>query len=260
MSAPVFLYLLERGATAWRKAASARDVTALGETWTASSISHSDVEMSGEAERDAVKLTLPITEDFAADTVFNRPETQATISIYRFDRDDSSYELWWSGRVTAPEVGDGVVELVCDPDVTALAQATLPRIYMRHCPHAVYYGECRLNRALFRVEATVTAISGALVTISGTSDSFSGGFVEASNGDLRGIKAHSGQVMTLDRKMPALAVGQIIGLYPGCARTPSACRGFANADNPSGTNIENYGGFRWMLTGEKNPFAGSSVT
>lgn len=54
-----------------RFAASSRDVLALGSLWRGSSISSSDTEMSGEAERDAVKVVLPLTDTFANDYVKN---------------------------------------------------------------------------------------------------------------------------------------------------------------------------------------------
>ena len=99
MSRPVFLYLFERQSEVVRKAASPRNVTAMSQVWQASSISHSEPEMSGEAERDAVKVKLAISDAFANAYIKDRPEGQVNLTIYRFERDDNTYQYEWSGRL-----------------------------------------------------------------------------------------------------------------------------------------------------------------
>lgn len=268
MARPVYLYLIQRGALSWRKAASGRNVTALSTTWTASSISHTEPEMSGEAERDAVKITLPLSDDFANEQVRDRPEGTVTVTIYEYERSDDTYQIEWSGRMTTCKADGGEVTLQCEPATAGLTRANRSRIYMRQCPHAVYYGECRLNRADFARTAGLISVSGNVVSIEASTDApdgtYTGGIIEAGNGDTRTIKNHADGLLYLTRPLPALlddlaASEPVVTLYPGCARTLTACASFANADNPSGTNIENYGGFPGMLTGEVNPFAGSSV-
>ena len=263
MSRPVFLYLMQRGVRSWRFAASSRDVLALGSTWSASCISSSDTEMSGEAERDAVKVVLPLTDAFANDYVKNPPDSRTVVTIYKYDRDDSTYEYWWSGNVTTHEVSGGEVTLRCESDETLLAQAARPRIAMVPCPHALYVGNCRLDRYAFRQTVTLVSLVGAVATVSGHSGTtFAGGMIEASNGDTRKIVKQVGGVLTLARPLSGLSgsVGGSVYIYPGCARTPAACATFANAANQSGTNIENFGGFSWMLTGDRNPWGGSSAS
>lgn len=263
MSRPVFLYLMQRGALTWRFAASSRDVLALGSLWQGSSISSSDTEMSGETERDAVKVVLPLSDTFANDYVKNPPDSRTAVTIYKYDRDDGSYEYWWSGNFSGHEINGGEVVLTCQSDEALLAQGSRPRIAMVQCSHAQYVGRCGLNRDDFRQSVTLVSLSGAAAVVSGYSgDNFAGGIIEARNGDTRKITAQIGGALTLARKLPALSgdVGAIVYIYPACDRGPDSCATFANAANPSGTNIENFGGFSWMLTGDKNPWGGSSAT
>lgn len=259
MSKPVFLYLFERGTQQWRRAASSRAITALGYVWPASPIDCSDVEMTGEAERDQVKITLPISDEFAADCVKNIPEKTTTLTIYRLEQSDNSYEYWWSGRVTMPEVTNGIVTIPCDPDNAGLARATRPRIFMRQCPHSIYFGECRLNKADWLITAGLVSVAGATITVSGLdgveSGALTGGIIEAHDGSTRAIKVHNGNTLTLVRELKPLkkdiaSSTPTVKLYPGCGNGPSGCASFGN--------IANYGGFMWMLTGDNNPFAGSS--
>lgn len=263
MSRPVFLFKFQTGAVTKRMAASVRDVTALSFVWSAANISCSDVEMSGESERDAVKVVLPLVDSYANAYIKNPPDERTTVEIYKYERASGSSEFWWSGAVTMHQISGAEVTFRCESDETTLAQGSRPRIAMVMCPHAVYHGNCRLEREGFRQDVTLVSVSGSVVVVSGYSGTnFAGGLIMSGSGETRKIKAQSGGTMTLVRPLPSLSadVGGSVYLYPGCARTPTACAAFANADNPSGTNIENFGGFSWMLTGDKNPWGGSSAS
>ena len=261
MSRPVYLYEFSHNANTIRRAASPRDVLAGGHLWTASSIGHSEVELNGDPERDSVKITLPITDSYFGPFLRNRQDGAVLLSIIKHDRDGGMSELEWDGRLTAPSASGGELTLRFEPETTGLVSGNRPRIFMRPCPHAVYYGECRLSRNNFRVTSALVSVSGAVVEVAASGD-FAGGIIEASDGSTRTVKSQSGNVMTLVRPLPMLSrdmsEGATISLFPGCDRSPERCAEFPNSDNPSGTNIENYGGFLWMLTGGKNPFGGSS--
>ena len=264
----VYLYLFERGTQQIRRAASVRDVVALAQTWTGGAISHSEPEMSGESERDAVKITMPLTDAFASEQVRNRPDGAVTVTIYSYNRDTSTYELEWSGRLSTTSTTGAEVTLNCEPETSALAGAMLPIIAMRQCPHHQYTGKCRLDIAAHRNQVPLLSVSGAVVTIDPATLPaglvFAGGIIEAADGSRRKIKAYSDGVLTLTRAMPALLVDIAASepattLVPTCGNIPSGCATFANVANESGTNIENYGGHQWMMTGGVNPFGGSSV-
>lgn len=264
----VYLYLFERGVTTIRKAASRGDVLAGGNTWTATQISHSEPEMTGEAARDSVKVNLPLTDSFANQQVKNRPDGAVTVTIYIYNRDTGTSEVEWSGRIAHVSVSGSDVTLNCEPDSSALAGSMLPLIAMRQCPHTQYTGKCRLAAGDFRYSATLLSVAGPVVTVAHSSALagllLPGGVIEASDGSSRMIKSYSAGVIVMTRSLPRLSVdiastSPTVNLIPSCGNVPSGCAAFANPANPSGTNIENYGGHQWMLTGEVNPFGGSSV-
>lgn len=59
----------------------------------------------------------------------------------------------------------------------------------------------------------------------------------------REIKSNTGNTITLARPFPFLpAVADTVTVIAGCVRTRAACKGFINAANPSGTNVENFRG------------------
>jgi hypothetical protein len=267
MSRPVYLYEFAHAGQTIRRAASPRDVLAAGSLWTASAIGHSDIEINGDPERDSVKITLPLSDAYFGPYMRARPDGAVTVTIYKHDRDTSTSEIEWGGRLTAPTANGGELVLRFEPDSTGLASGNRPRIFMRPCPHAHYSPVgCRLNRADFRVSAEIVSVSGPVVRIvmtsSMTDGEFSGGIIEASDGSTRTIKSHVGDTLTLVRKLPRLsadlAASILVDIYPGCDRSQQRCAQFPNPANPSGTNIENHGGFPYMLTGGKNPFGGSS--
>lgn len=269
MSRPVYLYLFDRNVETVRRAASVRDVNAMGEDWLASAISHSEPEMTGEAERDAVKITLPLSDPFADGLLRKRPEGVWLVTIYRLDLSDDSIEFEWAGRLVSPEVSGGEVSLRCEPSNTGLKQTIRPRVFMRSCPHTVYFGECRLNRNLFLVEVALIATDGLEVEYDsgGAADLMilGGGFLQTPSGEMRRIKTPTdASHLTLERRLPSLVTlltepFPVVYLLPGCDRSMARCQQFPNAENLSGTNIENHGAFPWMLSGGNNPFGGGSA-
>lgn len=272
MSKPVYLVQFAYGTSgtvAARRAAASRDVIAGGFTWTASSIDFDDIELSGDTERDTVKFTLPLSDDWAYGYFKDIPEERLIVTVYRYDRSDDSLEFTWQGTLTDPEVTGGIITMPCDPSTTALGSTTLPRVFMRACPHGLYSGGCRLNKSDFAISATVTAVSGTTVTIEASSDITSGlltgGIIELPDGSTRNIKYHATTTFKLAYKMPRLATllegsDHTVTVYPGCGQSVESCSAFPNSDNASGTNIENYGGFPWAITGTQSPFGGGSIT
>ena len=264
----VYLYLFERGMQQYRRAASVGDVLALGNVWQASAISHTEPEMSGESERDAVKVTLPLSDAFASEHIRARPDGAVLVTIYSYNRDAGTAELEWSGRLSTTSASGSEAVMSCEPETSALAGAMLPIIAMRQCPHHQYTGKCRLNFADFRHVAPLLSVAGPVVTVEHSSVlaglQLAGGIIEASDGSTRKIKSYNAGVITITRPLTQLAAdaqatAPTVNLVPTCGNSPDGCATFVNAANASGTNIENYGGHLWMMTGGVNPFGGSSV-
>jgi uncharacterized phage protein (TIGR02218 family) len=107
-----------------------------------------------------------------------------------------------------------------------------------------------LGTTLF--EATISAVTDDYhftvnLSPAKADDFFAQGAIYWRTGDSRfmygEIKSNVGNVLTLKPLSTlGVSVGDTVTLIAGCARTVAACKGFANAENPSATNIENFQG------------------
>lgn len=100
---------------------------------------------------------------------------------------------------------------------------------------------------------TISSVTSSLVLVVGLSpakanDYFEYGSIYFTSGDNkfyeREIKTNTGNTITLHRPFPFTpTAGDAVTLVAGCNRTKTKCLTFVNANNPSGTNIENFQGF-----------------
>lgn len=116
-------------------------------------------------------------------------------------------------------------------------------------------GDMRCGQPLhsYQHDATVTGVASALqftvnLSPAKANNYFQYGtvYVRSGNNRLyeREIKSNTGNTIVLQRPFPlTLAVNDTVTLIAGCVRTRAACLTFVNADNPSGTNVENFQGF-----------------
>lgn len=255
---PVYLYQLTTGSTVTRLAASPVDIVALGNTWAASPVSHSEVDLTGDPARDSLKLTFPRTDAFALSFLKSASSRRTTVTIYRYLQDSDDYRFYWKGRVTFPQVSGPNLTLNCEPATTSLASAGLSRVFMRQCPHTVYFGDCRVNRSAYAIPAELVSGTGTSITISVSGLLLDGvldnGLIEVTTtGEMRTILSNIGTSLTLRRPLPALQPSDTLAVFPGCNRTIEVC-------DEKFDNSGNYGGFPWMLTDGVNPWGGGSLT
>lgn len=217
----------------------------------------------GSSENDFIvhcQVDLPIVALYAD----SPPTAPVWLSVRRKHPDDPDQEapVYWIGRVA------NIVrtENMAEADIRGISIGKLLKsgglrlTWGKNCPHCVYDSACRADPAAHKYDLVVDEITGPLLTF--TEDTipaegtFTGGFIEWDRDGLgtmerRGIEQQiSGtQVKSLGR-LPGLAAGDPVTLYPGCDQTTSTCdEGF--------DNIENNGGFPFMP--EKSPFDGSQV-
>lgn len=258
-SRPIELFTFTTGATINRWTSAEDDVSSGGSTWTAVNISREKLAGGGPDQRDQnLVITVPSDNSVATQFINSVPGVPTTVVIERVQRTDGpTFEVikLFEGRVAS--VGFDTHGRVAKINVQPLVSATsriVPRFnYQGLCNHVLYDDLCQVDDTdpAFRLSAaTVTAVSGSTITITGVSafgaDFFDGGFVEMGGGaDRRLILSSSGDVLTLLLPFSASPLGSSVIVFAGCNHTIAICKSKFNI-------VINYGGFAFVPT--KNIF------
>jgi len=255
---PKYRCLFTIGATEYSYSNEEAIIADSNRTWTPEAITLSEFSQTNEMAKDPLVITFPRDNAFALLFQGGVPEQVCTVTIYRGHSHDPAeeYRFYWKGRVAGTSADGDVIKIECENVFTSLRRPGLRAKYQLSCRHPLYQLGCGLDKSLFAVTATVTAISGftATVTYSDSSISgFTGGMLETADGHFRYIIEDNGATLTLIRPMPSLedivngSAGEAtVTLYPGCEHTVGDCKNKFD-------NILNYGGFPAFP--QKNPFS-----
>jgi uncharacterized phage protein (TIGR02218 family) len=271
----LFEFIRNSGGTdyIWRYNGSDRNVWYNDVEWKAVPIRHEAIRLSSEAQSTTLVVTMPIEEEFCqqlryfgtlpSDTVWLRLRRAHVGDITDIDSMTPTVSdalITWIGTVNGIlQVDEVEAKITCAMLAASFQRGGLRYGYQRNCPHVLYAtNTCKVDRELFRVFATVTAIGGLTITASGfpvDSDGwFDGGFMEyhLPSGMLerRMIITHAGDQITLIGTPAGLDIGDPISVFPGCDRVVDTC---VNKFN----NLGNFGGF--PHTPGRNPFDGQPV-
>lgn len=218
------------------------------------------IRVTQNIERSEVNLRLrgnvPIAEEF----LMVPPSEPVICRIYQRHRDDSDYVIRVRGQVMSCSWSDDAkyANFKINRVSRAAQQPGLRRAYQYNCPYVLYGTQCRVNKNVFEVVGTVSAINGLEVTFtlpdSFVDGYFNGGFIEWESGlgrrDRRMVTGSVGATITLQLTSIGLSVGDTVRLYPGCDHTIETCYSKFN-------NADWFGGFPFMPT--TNPFAGTTI-
>jgi hypothetical protein len=187
------------------------------------------------------------------------------LQLYRFLRSSNGVDHYWRyngadrdltylGDVySAVSISDEGIRLTGEA-ASSEFQITLPAFaHMLYDP-----ATCKVDKADFRVDGTVVAAHGQIVTcdeFAGFADGwFTGGFIEylLPTGFLetRMINRHLGASVRVLSPVLGMAAGDPVVAYPGCKRTVRACIDKFN-------NYDNYGGFPHIPG--RSPYDGQPV-
>jgi uncharacterized phage protein (TIGR02218 family) len=147
------------------------------------------------------------------------------------------------GRVVEVDAGRTSATLKVNTHLELLNLQWPWRLFQPGCSRTLFDAGCTLTKSSFRVGATVTA--GATLQELRTDYAQAGGYaslgtVTFTSGVLDGqsfaIKAQSGGVLGMLVPLPVLpALGDTLGIYPGCDKTQTACSGkFSNLQHFQG--------------------------
>lgn len=195
-----------------------------------------------------LEITVPANHPVAQiyKTFFPASPMTVQIMIGFVNDPDLDFKVIWPGRVTnvlTSEEADSksrTARIVCEQRLKILSRNGLPYRYGITCQHMVYKAGCDLSLEANEYSATVTSISGQLVTVSGISGmegEFVSGLMRFGDGDWRDIIAQSGSVLTIIYPMDGMAVGSSVRLYRGCNRSYSRCSQLGNLNKIFRFNI-----------------------
>ncbi len=250
-SNPVELYKFQRGQEFWRYSTGTQEVVHDAETYIPYPIQRSRIKQDAEVDRNMVELKFARSHEFARYYINQTPVQTTMLTVFRGFPDIDEWQQWWKGRIIGALVDKNVIKIECEPIYTALKRPGLRKLYEITCSHSVYDIDCRAERSAFQQQATITGISGKIVSLTGVegadANTFQAGMLV--NLDLKRyyISSHTTTDFTIFL-YPELVVGEIVSLFPGCSHAYSECVSKFN-------NGLNFGGFPWMPT--KNPFLGS---
>lgn len=247
------LYAFTDGATTWRYTSADRAVTAMTHTWESAPIGRGSIDETGEIHRAVLAITLPITDAFARGFVSDQADRQVSVTMWSEAAADD-WAVAWRGRVVGASISGEVVTLNCESVFTSMRRPGLRARFTKGCRHALYGRGCGLDPDDFDTAGTVSAVAGAVVTVTGANAQadgwWVGGMLRGPDGTTRMIVAHAGNNLTISRAIAGLAVSDAVLIYPGCDHTRGTCHTKFN-------NVLNYGGFPWIP--QVNPFGGGSV-
>lgn len=259
---PQYFYIFTQGASTWQYTNEVEDDVSgpFGSiVYEAVPISHTEIQASQEVSRSTLSVTLP-ADNAVAQLFFGwMPEETVSMTVYRGHRSiNQLYKLaQWKGRVTSARwQGDRVV-LDLENVFTSLQRNGCRARVQAMCRHALYETGCEVSRSSYETAASITAVSGLVLTVSAASGEadgwWVGGHIVLPDGSMRSISAHSGSSITITRPSRYLtdnAPPHAISMYPGCDHSPQTC-------HDKFDNLTKYGGFP-SLPG-LNPFTGISL-
>lgn len=213
-------------------------------------IERDQVSSSGTLDKANMKITVPTSAGIAEIFRIFPPSDVVGVTVFQGHAEDDEFNAVFTGRVLGCSRAMSKATLSCEPVITSMRRPGLRRRYMRGCMHALYGDKCRLNRAAFTVNATITGVDGAYLTFgNGWNGSFAAerfrGGVASVNGEQRTIISVMGNTLLVSGVVPGLAAGGTAALSLGCEHNMDACTAFGN--------ILNYGGQPWIPS--KNPFS-----
>lgn len=251
---PVELYRFTFSTNRWLYTDSDEDVAWQGETYRPTPITRGETGVGQELSRSALAVTVPRDNAVAGLYIGPPPDAVVSLTIYAFHKGDTDAEVVviWQGRVQGVSFDGVEAEITCEPIFTSMRCPGLRGTYQTLCRHELFGAACGVQSEANKLATTVASVSGVSVTVPGplASGWARGGMLETARGARRWVLAQSGNVLTLDNRIPDLLVGEAVTLYAGCDQAFATCR-------DKFSNHLNFGGFPFMPT--KNPFMGDPI-
>ena len=256
---PVTLYLFRYGSAAnsfYAYTDAEQNFIYNGVEYEAIPIVRGAITASGSLDKSTLSVEMPKTARLAELFRIYPPSQVVTLVISQGHLNDGDVEFLaiWSGRVLSCAREDNQAKFACEPVSTSMRRPGLRRNYQYGCPHVLYGDLCRASMEAATYEASVTAISGTVITLASgwladdLKPKLIGGMVRwtkpSGDTELRTVMRRDGNNITLAGLPFSLTAGADVELILGCNHKMDDCQNVH-------TNIHNFGGQPWIPT--KNP-------
>lgn len=217
-------------------------------------IDRSELVLGGNNEVSAIDIKLKRGNIFASRFIAAPVEGEVQFVLYR---QQAGFTVkFCQGFLSAVSFDkNGVPTSRFEPRSSDMVGVGQRRRNQRLCDYCLYKMGCWVNEELYRVDGTLTNVSGLVLTSAIFATKTDGWFV---GGEIvigvarRLIKAHVTNTITISRTMSVALIGVTFRAYAGCDHTPGTCK--TKFDNKL-----NFGGNEYLPT--KNSFlTGVNVT
>lgn len=259
---PVELYVFRYQATILYYCTDATDFFIGPQPYTATQLSRTDIQDTGDIAKSDITLTAP--RDFPIAQLFGvyPPSDVVTLTIYRVQRSvPTDPRVYWKGRVMNASWANGNSQLQCSSMFSAMRGAGVRKQFSKLCTHVLYGTQCRLAITSFQSNCTIGSVNlggvslvSADFALAGPSGYLAGGRLDFQIAigvyEYRMIKTHIGDTVTIPYPITQLLPGNVVKASAGCDHTRPTCISKFG-------NLNNYGGFPDLM--QKNPFGTESV-
>ncbi|HET6416902.1 MAG TPA: DUF2163 domain-containing protein [Polyangiales bacterium] len=251
-SRPIEVYRITLGSSEYLYTTSEDDLTIDGDDYEAIPISRNNIVVGSDQQRRAIQITVPATNDFARQYLSSLPGEVASVSIFRYQRDESpafdTTVLLFTGTVQSVQFSeDGTRAQINVRSLEGALSRNVPRFtFLGQCNHFLFDRSCGVDPSAFNHVGVVTVVSGYDITISGLAASgfdFVGGYARpVSENDFRLVLSQSTDTLTLILPFQNDQAGNNVQVFAGCDHvlTGDCALTF--------DNVANFGGFAFVPT------------
>jgi hypothetical protein len=230
--APLEVYLFTMGTLEWCYTRNDTAILLAGKNYQPETIDRGEIDLSGEDEQGSLELTLPRKNPLVVMFVPDLPIRPLMLTVYTGHQGEAEWRVLWTGEIASCEVKGSVATLTGLP---------ISRVMRKMIPSNTFSGPCNwewgsvgcgIDRETYRGMATVVLAEGLTVTAAlfgaHPDGYYTGGWLEAADGEVHWITHHAAGVVTLMTPFRDLRNGQLISAFPGCQHTIAACKSFGN--------------------------------
>lgn len=245
------LYLFTYGTAYYAITDADRPIVYGGRTFMPAAIKHGDIVASGSLDNATLEVTTHRRTTVSALFQSYPPTTIIVLDILKMQRDDPDQQAMrvWFGEVKSAKFEKSEVKFSCEPAATRLMSPGIRRHFQIGCSHILFGTKCKVVKANYRQEATVSTIVGRKLTLVGgwnvkpiPQNMFLNGYLEWAGSpnvqhDARPIlRVYDANTFLLGGIPLNVEPGSRIAIYPGCNHQKTHCENYYK-------NIGNYGGF-----------------